>query len=136
MNINELKEQHVNLLDIAVDFSESMEKGQTCDIIQDIRKFLVKLEDEIVAHLICEDEILYPVLKRCTDKSVQNMAVKFEEEMGDIKTRFTEYLKKWESNSNIVNNSEQFQKETSTFLIKLTRRIVHEESKLFPLLSV
>ncbi len=131
MNIEILKEQHVAILNIAVEISEVLEKGET----QNIEIILINFGDEIVAHLGAEDDLLYPVLKKRSDKSVRETAIQFENEMGDIKRGFVEYTKKWDSNDGIMSNYEQFSKETMTILMKITKRIINEENVLFPLLQ-
>lgn len=84
-------------------------------------------------HLAIEDSTLYPRMISHGDPQLRLVAERFQREMGDLKTRFEDYRKRWPGPLAISRDHQGFIAETKNILTALARRIACEDSELYNL---
>ena len=132
--IEKLKSQHKELLQVVNEFSTILDDVGSMDKAVKARAFLYKLGSLLDIHLKVEDKLLYPILIKSPNPKVQNTALAFANEMGDIAKNLGLYLEKWTTSVQIADGAEDFMKETKALVSVLFKRIDREDNELFPLL--
>ncbi len=86
-------------------------------------------------HLTIEDTALYPVLLNSDNEDVKATAKLYMEEMGHIKEVFNTYMNKWPTGFKIIENPDDFIKETQELFKTLSKRIGQEDNILYVLVD-
>lgn len=129
------RRQHDEILNVAKEISLSLTPDKLNDQVNEVRKLLSSLTGKINVHLSMEDNALYPRMIQGNDANIKLTAQKFMTEMGEIKTVFTDYSKKWFSATSIKNSPMEFIKETKAIFAALEKRIQRENKELYPLVD-
>lgn len=90
----------------------------------------------LLMHLKFEDEHLYPSLLENSDEKIRTLSKQFKKEMGDLSSVFEQYKDKYlRKPGGIVQDTQQFIKDTNAILYAISKRVEKEEHELFPLLG-
>jgi hemerythrin-like domain-containing protein len=94
---------------------------------------LQRLATMLKAHLALEDSSLYPKLIAHADPAVAETARRYQREMGDLQTAFSNYVARWSSASSIQQESDQFVSQTQEVVAALLARVEREDGELYPM---
>lgn len=89
----------------------------------------------LVRHLKKEDWLIYPRLKGSSRSGQQEIAARLCSELGSFEEAFGSYARRWTSGG-ISKDWPGFREETLAIMQLLQRRMVIEESELYPLVDV
>ncbi len=98
-----------------------------------IHSLLRRLAGKLSAHLTTEDQSLYPALLQHSDEAVRTMARRFIDEMGSLHGDFQRFLDRWPEPEALRNDSSGFIRDAREHLDSLAKRVVKEETQLYPL---
>lgn len=133
MNIEQLKEDHKELLQIATQISEKLDPESLSKDADEVLELLSVLLTKLGAHLREEDIILYPSLVNHYDGDVSSIAARFIDEMSDLSAAVNLYAAKWDKKDKIESDTETFIKETTDLFHALQNRIHREDTELYPI---
>jgi len=135
MNIIEtLKQQHEEILSVADKLNKHILNKQYPKNSAEIVDLLMDLAGILKVHLTLEDKVLYPNLLKNSDASISEKAELFTQEMGDFSETFKHFIAKWANEDSIIAAPNVFLTNAKPVLNTLIRRIVKENSELFPIL--
>lgn len=100
-----------------------------------IAAVLRELFGKFSVHLAIEDNSLYPRAKALNDPRLQEVASRFETEMGGLSRRFDGYRQTWPGPLAIARDPARFASETRVVLDALKERVSREESQLYDLID-
>jgi hypothetical protein len=122
--IDELKKEHIELLDFLSKLLKVHNPQERFDLLQ-------KSKEKLIAHLKKEDEKLYPVLnkKAKEDHLLETMLRISGTEMEDI-SKFVDYFYSTYYDINLV-RSKSFANDLGKFYVMLKNRIMNEEISLY-----
>lgn len=91
---------------------------------------LLKAKASLLAHLKREDEEMYPTLWQGaeSDSSLKKMLEAYAKDMTGVSTSVLAFFEKYEGRERETNFTNDFRE----VYLALTKRIISEESKLFP----
>ncbi|MCK4739168.1 MAG: hemerythrin domain-containing protein [Deltaproteobacteria bacterium] len=133
--INTYVRQHEQIQEIAEEILDIINLNTLQQNSDNVRRLLARLAGNIKLHLTIEDESLYPDLLGDTDEKVSGTAKKFKDEMGDINTKFGEYIMKWRTARQIEESNSGFADETIKLFSVIFKRIEKENKELYPLVA-
>lgn len=90
-----------------------------------------RLNHQLMLHLVKEDKLLYPALRRSPDAEIAAIATRFSEEMGGLAEAFIAYMQAWNGGT-IAADWAGFCAHTQTVMLALRERIRREERDLYP----
>jgi hemerythrin-like domain-containing protein len=90
-----------------------------------------RLNTVLSLHLAKEDRLLYPSLRSSADSTTRALAERFQAEMGDLADLHRDYCARWPIAS-VDADWPGFCYDTRALLALLRRRIVREDSQLYP----
>ena len=132
-HINKLSEQHVEIMAIADDIVNALGSTATLEGATAGLGLIGKLEQLLEVHLLIEDDLIYPSLRKSKNTSVRQAASLFEIELGGIRKAFGNYLAEWSVAEKIVAEHARFTTDSNALLQALRNRISREDEELFPL---
>ena len=94
-----------------------------------LAELINNLAGKLKIHLTMEDKYLYPSLKN--EIVSKQIALKFEEEMGNISVIFNEFKLKYNTTNKIETNSKNFKVDIVKLLFLLENRLNKEEKELY-----
>ena len=104
--------QHEDILEIVGEITGLMNidslASKSEDMVSLLRKFTGKLE----AHLVMEDNVLYPKLFKHESSEVRKIAQEFFDEMGGLKIVLGQWFEKWTYSGSIASEPKDFIEET------------------------
>jgi len=84
-------------------------------------------------HLAQEDLGVYPILLRHADVRVRETAQQFQDTMGGLSHQFEGFLERWKTSDTLQAAPEPFIQETRDLFEALAKRILSEDTILYPL---
>lgn len=93
-----------------------------------------RLNHILMVHLVKEDQLLYPALRKSNNPDIAAIAIKFSAEMGGIAKQFIEYMQVW-NEASIKADWPGFCSDTRSLLTALRERVRREERDLYPRLT-
>lgn len=135
IRLNNLNNQHENIKNEMVILEKEINKTINAINAREAALHISKLAGLLNIHLLEEDKFLYPGLMKCGDKELQDMANKYNNEMGYLASEYTKYKNNYNISSNINENVERFITETNKILEVLKLRIQKEENELYHLIK-
>lgn len=124
---------HANLLAIAQQITALLNKVELERDASAVRPLLSKFVGNLKVHLAMEDHALYPELANSEDLNVRTTAIRFKNEMGDLKSVVDAYAKRWDKAPTIQANALDFIQETKKVFAALAKRIDKEDNELYPM---
>ncbi len=128
-----LRQQHTNLLVLATELQNSLDRPMDEQNTTLIPNILEKLTAALKIHFVQEDQTLYPRMIYSDNKLASDTATEFQAQMGDLSRAYIKFADYWSNPSRLESNPEQFNKETKRLLNRLQTRIQRENAVLFPL---
>ncbi len=127
------RRQHTDLVEVVNKMTDMLTPASLRDNAAAMRSLLSELSGKLKVHLTMEDEVLYPALQKHEDENVRKTAQQFFDEMGGLKTVFSEYVQRWPNSESIESNAEDFVNETKEIFTALASRIKKEDEELYKL---
>ncbi|MBN1468288.1 MAG: hemerythrin domain-containing protein [Fusobacteriaceae bacterium] len=129
VNMGNYIRQHKEISDVILNIKKLLNRDIENNS-KEIALLINNLAGKLKIHLAMEDKYLYPSLKEVLSK--KEIAIKFEKEMGDISTVFTEFKNKYNTADKIITNISSFKTEISKIVNALEKRLTKEETELYP----
>ena len=132
-SLSQLRREHAELASLARHLAGMIAQGVPPEAgkLYEVR---MKLTSVLTCHLKAEDWVLYPSLLRSSNEQVVTTARAFSASMGELASDFHNYVRRWRS-TEIGEDWEGYQRETSEILRVLTLRMKREDRDLYPLLD-
>ncbi len=127
------RKQHGEIRVILKQMEQMLNRSRAATDAESMATAVRELGAKIAVHLAIEDNALYPRMIAQTDARVSNVALRFKQEMGTLKSTFDDFRKSWAVHSAIALSPEKFVAETSKILAALRRRLEREETELYDL---
>lgn len=124
---------HANLLTLVEQISTMLNKRELERDASHLRALLSKFLGNLKVHLAMEDHALYPELTVSEDLNLRTTAIRFKNEMGDLKMVVDGYAKRWDKAPTIQTNALEFIQETKKIFAALSKRIDKEDHELYPM---
>jgi hemerythrin-like domain-containing protein len=134
-NIENLERQHVDIKEEILHIKKAINLDNLEENAMDIAKHISLLAGKLKVHLDSEDKFLYPSLLNSENISIKTIANSYINEMGNLSGAFIEYKNKFNTRSKIMNNQQEFIKESKDVAVNLEKRIHKEDEELYPLLK-
>jgi len=100
-----------------------------------ITQLLMKMSAEIKLHLAVEDRVVYPAFANSGRPELAAMGRFYQNEMGDLSGKYTEFATHWNLPARIVAEPARFRDEANAVFKALFLRTKREESELYPAYS-
>lgn len=127
------RRQHEELERVVSQIWEKLTFEQVLRDPESIVQLLASLADRLNVHLAMEDNALYPRLMHSANPATSETAHHFQQEMGGIRAVFTRYAEKWNSADQLMRAPTAFIAETRSLFAALERRILRENTILYPM---
>jgi hemerythrin-like domain-containing protein len=132
MNIEKFKQDHSYISEVIRRVEGALAGAGTEKGLEALIAAVRDLFGRLTVHLALEDQVLYPKLKSSSEPTVRDMAKRFEQQMGGIKSSFDEYGKRWPGKLAVGKDPTAFVAETRQTITALKERIRREDSELYP----
>jgi len=97
-----------------------------------ITQLLMTMSASIKLHLAVEDRVVYPAFASSGRPELAAMGRFYQEEMGDLSRKYTEFATRWNLANRVANNPSGFRDEANAIFKALFLRTKREESELYP----
>ena len=134
MNINNYLEQHKAITD-EINKLRMLIKDDLVEKAAEMAATINTLAGKIKIHLLSEDKYFYPALEKNEDKNIRNLAKDYQEEMGTLAEGYTTFKEKYNTQSKIIKNQEEFPRDLENILNQIEKRISKEEKGLYKSIS-
>lgn len=128
-----LRAEHDTILSLIDEFYVLLSASQPPAGI-DLLKFRSGFSKQLLAHLACEDMLLYPRMKQDPNVTVAMAAHAFSTEMGGLLAAYKDWSGRWPS-ERLQGEWPQFVAETRELLGTIGKRILRENAELYPLVE-
>lgn len=129
-NVQSLSHEHEAIMTVASDLLHEVSAAQFD--LEAIARLRWRLAHQLAVHLAQEDRIVYPRLKRSGDRRLAYLANVFESEMGGLAADYRAYMAAWSAPA-ITEDPCGFARATHHVMALLERRVMREETELYPL---
>lgn len=134
-NLSNLKRQHIEIIDNVKIITKLIHDKNFENNSNDIARNISILAGKLKIHLSSEDKFLYPNLLNHNHTEIRKKANQYVDEMGNLTVIFTDYKNKFNTKSKIMNNIDQFIKESKSIFNAIEKRIHKEDKELYVLLD-
>lgn len=134
INLDNLIRQHNTILTEISFVMEEVEKRSTMNGAE-IALHINKLAGHLNMHLMNEDKFLYPKLLNSSDLAVKNLALQYNNEMGDLVNIYSKYKNDYNTSNKINECAETFVIDTMSVMKALKKRIDKEDNGLYKLIK-
>ena len=132
-SLSQLRREHAELASLARHLAGMIAQSVPPEAGK-LYELRMKLTSALICHLKAEDWVLYPCLLRSSNEQVVTTARAFSASMGELANDFHDYVRRWGA-TEIGDDWEGYQRETSEILRVLTLRMKRENRDLYPLLD-
>ena len=132
MNIDKYKADHVTIMRLVTDLRQLVLDGvekQPAAIAQKV----VAISSTIKMHLIVEDQVLYPAMRRSEAPTVAQTAIRFQKEMGPLADDFTVFARRWNTELRVKSEPVAMHDEALAMISRIRLRMQQENQELYPL---
>ena len=133
-NMNDLTRQHKEIYELIRFLKSNMDENKVKQEAAMLAQNINILSGKLKIHLIGEDDYLYPKLLGGEDSKAKATAERFFKEMGNLSKVFAEYKTKYNIPPRILNNIEDYIKDTKSVVEALENRMEREDKELYILL--
>jgi hypothetical protein len=127
------RRQHQEILGVVKELQPSLAVETLRRDAAPVASGLQRLATMLKAHLALEDSTLYPKLMAHADPAIAGTARRYQQEMGDLQTAFSNYVERWSTASSIQLEPEQFVSHTQQVVAALLARVEREDGELYPM---
>lgn len=124
-------DQHESIAEEIHFIKESLKLDLTDDLSGDVAKHINILAGKLSVHLSMEDKHLYPHLLEKQDNEINSSVQFYMNEMSNLANEFTTYKEKYNTKYKLLQNKDNFNKETINILNKISERINREEETIY-----
>jgi len=127
----QMVEAHKNITGIVSELNSSLTdiEGNASDIA----KAISRLAGVLKIHLSNEDKYLYPSMMNSSNPELQKKAQAYQTEMGGLSNEFMNFKDNYNTATKVKQNKENAKKDISAVCKKISERIKHEDTDLYPL---
>jgi hypothetical protein len=129
------RRQHVELFELAMQLGHRLTPAEVARNANEIRLQLAQFTGKLKIHARMENDALYPHLFAHRDETIKAQAADLFAEVGKIYDAFEQFVKAWPSAAAIEAEPAEFIKQTGKALRMLGKRMMREESELYPLVD-
>jgi hemerythrin-like domain-containing protein len=130
-----LRKQHAEILTLAREINGLLSTTPNEANAAAIRPLLSKLAGLVSLHLAMEDKTLYPSLATHPEATARSVGKRYQDEMGSLGAVFGDYIGKWRSTAQMLQDPASFTTESKAVFNALSKRIHLENTELYPLLD-
>jgi hemerythrin-like domain-containing protein len=134
MKLENLTRQHNTIITEIILIMGEIEKGSAMNVTE-VVLHINKLSGHLNMHLLNEDKFLYPKLLNSSDLAIKNLAIQYNNEMGDLANIYTKYKNDYNTSSKINERMDSFISDTKSVMQALTKRIEKENNGLYKLIE-
>lgn len=131
MNIDKLKQQHVEILR-HVDDLRRLSRAGVADNAQGIAGGVVAMSSLIKLHLAAEELALYPALQRSGNPMLAQLGARFQSDMRPIAAAFDAFARRWNTAQSIRADVDGFRRAANETLRCLWERMRLENRDFYP----
>lgn len=131
MDLGTLERQHSEIEEVVTNIKQIIGKNNIDEDAAEIAKQISMLTGKLRVHLRTEDDSMYPYLLETGNDQVKLLAKEYADEMGNISDGFMAYKDKFNTRTKIVNDPEEFLKETKEIFRVLGDRMTKEDTHLY-----
>ena len=127
------RRQHNDLLKVSEQVLEYMDASMLRRNLSGLHSLLNNLSGKLNVHLAMEDESFFPRLLEHEDLRVRTLIKDYMSEMGTMSEKFKLYMNTWKLSQSIMDDPQEFIRQTEYLLGALKNRIERENAELYPL---
>lgn len=131
MDLDILQRQHKEIQEIVTNIKQTVENNNIGEDASHMAKQISMLAGKLRVHLATEDKHMYPYLLQSEDAKVRDIAKDYADEMGHISQEFMDYKDGFNTRTKIINNPQEFVKETQQIFKILEERMFKEDTHLY-----
>lgn len=131
MDLGTLERQHSEIEEALLTINQTISNNNIDKDATKIAKEISILSGKLRVHLTTEDSSMYPYLLETGNEQVKTLAKEFADEMGHISEAFMAYKDRFNTRTKIINNQEDFFKETKQIFKVLQERMDKEDKHLY-----
>lgn len=124
-------EQHRAIEEEMTAIRQLIHTANFTDQAEELVRHICTLAGKIGVHLSMEDKSMYPRLAESSDEQIRLMSVRYQEQMGGIAGRFTQYKEKYNTRQKLLEHAADFKSETQKIFQEIDQRIAKEEHELY-----
>ncbi len=126
----QFRKDHQELVTMVTELVKTVESGIEQNA-EGISKMLSSFSGKLKIHLATEDNALYPQMLNSSDAELKDLAQKFKDEMGGLKSAYEEFTSKYATKSKIEADAAGFKQAFEGIVKALSDRINREENELY-----
>ena len=131
MDLLTLERQHNEIEEAILNIKQTISNNNIDQDAAEIAKQISILTGKLRVHLRTEDTSMYPYLLETGTDQVKALAKEYADEMGHISEGFMAYKDKFNTRTKIINNSEEFLRQTKEIFKVLEDRMTKEDTHLY-----
>ncbi|KAB1440095.1 hemerythrin domain-containing protein [Candidatus Galacturonibacter soehngenii] len=131
MNLSSYLEQHKSIRDEINWIQSNLTTVKVEEHAEEIALHINQLSGKLKIHLMNEDKFLYPSLIANPDMAIKQMAIDYQNEMGDLQERFKSFKDKYNVKSKLLEKKESFVEEAKVVICAIEDRILKEEKEIY-----
>ncbi|MBA4686074.1 MAG: hemerythrin domain-containing protein [Candidatus Galacturonibacter soehngenii] len=131
MNLSSYLEQHKSIRDEINWIQSNLTTVKVEEHAEEIALHINQLSGKLKIHLMNEDKFLYPSLIANPDMAIKQMAIDYQNEMGDLQERFKSFKDKYNVKSKLLEKKESFVEEAKVVIRAIEDRILKEEKEIY-----
>lgn len=128
-----LRAQHDELLALAGELQPLLDPGHVAGEAERIHAQLARFFGLVNVHLALEDKLLYTKLAAHERRDVAELARRFTEEWGSLRTSVKELEQRWDAPEKLAAQPDDFVRELEALLATSRRRIERENVEVYDL---
>jgi len=133
--IDNLKNQHSKIYELINEIRDMVDQNDFENNSENISISINQLAGLLRIHLSSEDRYLYPKMINSGNKNIQELAEKFDKEMGGLSNNYITFKIKYNASYKIMEDTLTFKKEVDSIMDKLLERLIKEDAELYPLVD-
>ena len=133
--MDNFRRQHGEVLQVIQEITGKLDPDWDNAEATQVSSLVANLLGKLKIHLAMEDDALYPELLQHPEQKVRDLATKYVNEMGSLKSEVDALRKKWGSASAIQADPTSFIRELQWLFAALRERVKKENDELYPLVD-
>lgn len=132
IGMKNLERQHKEIKELLFGIKEQINLDNSAINLDALVKNINTLAGKVKIHMNSEDKFLYPTLINGEDQNLKQLAKDYSDEMGNIFMEFNNYKSQFNTKTKILNDLDEFSKESKRIISLLENRISKEDMNLYP----
>lgn len=130
--LDSLKEHHELFVTLVDEINLLLRNEDIDSVAEKVMGIISELNGHLMVHLTVEDRHVYPVLMASNNFAVRDKANKFKSEIGGLFVSFQDYRLKWSSVKQVIEDPQNFTRDTEKIFSFLNKRMALEDEFLYP----